>query len=208
MPHSQILSLEGAFPLPPLILHPFTESAETLRMLEKAKASLAMLRDGELNPDESEALERRLLEGRFTEFRMLFYVGKDIVRWLEQCVEACEREADLQRQDLPPQSFADLLIEQTPPEVAAKLREWGVVEYSRIFARSIGIYTQFCTLPHSEQLQTDYLRYYYRYADFAYAAWQELRRGPRITQRNFPFTLYASGEYARMLEDEWNGAGA
>ncbi len=203
---SQLEAITGkTIRLPPLILHPFTESAATVRVLESARATLTMLREG---GSEDAALEEQVLEGRFTELRMVFYVGKDVRRWLDQCVDYCVRQPELAVKRIPGQSFAKLLIEQTPPDVAEKLRNWGVVEYSRIFSRSIGIYNQFREPPVIESLQADYLRFYYRYADYAYAAWQDLRKAPELDGRDFEFTLYASGEYARMLEDEWDEAGA
>ena len=202
MSQGELIQFEGECPLPPLILHPFTESAATVRMLESARASLAMLREGE-DSDRSAELEQRLLEGRFTELRMLFYVGKDVTRWLEQCVEAALRFPALADKRIPEQSFAQLLVEQTPPDVEEKLRNWGVIEFARIFGRSIGIHNQFREPPDVAILQADYLRYYYRYADYAFAAWKDLRKAPRLDVANFPFTLFASGEYARMLEEEW-----
>lgn len=197
--------VEESFQLPPLILHPFTESAATVRVLESARATLTLLREG---GEEDAALEQQVLEGRFTELRMVFYVGKDVRRWLDQCVDYCGRQPQLAAKRIPRQSFAKLLIEQTPPDVAEKLRSWGVVEFSRIFSRSIGIYNQFREPPKIETLQADYLRYYYRYADYAYAAWQEMRKAVELDADRFLFTLYASGEYARMLEDQWNEAEA
>ena len=133
MSTENVLKVEGDQPLPPLILHPFTESAATVQVLENAKATLSALKEGGLGEDDE--LQRRLLEGRFTEFRMLFYVGKDVCRWLEQCVDTCSRSDGIGG-SIPAQSFAQLLIEQTPEEAAAKLRDWGVIEYSRIFSRS------------------------------------------------------------------------
>ena len=196
---------EESHQLPPLILHPFTESAATVRVLESARATLTMLREGGA---EDAALEQQVLEGRFTELRMVFYVGKDVRRWLDQCVDYCGRQPQLAGRRIPAQSFAKLLIEQTPPDVAEKLRNWGVVEYSRIFSRSIGVYNQFREPPAIETLQADYLRFYYRYADYAYAAWQDMRKTAELNVDDFPFTLYASGEYARMLEEQWNQAEA
>ena len=195
--------IQGVHPLPPLILHPFTESASTVRVLESAKASISMLRESDQSDEKNQELERQMLDGRFTEFRMLFYVGKDVCRWLEQCVDTCDRESELQGAGLGQQAFARLLIEDTPPDVAEKLKSWGVIEYSRIFSRSIGIYNQFRLPPTAEMLQTSYLRYYYRFADFAFAAWKDLKKGPAISREQFPFTLYASGEYTKMLEEEW-----
>ena len=197
------LELAGVYPLPPLILHPFTESAATVRVLESARASLSMLKEGATEDAQDTDLDRRMIEGRFTEFRMLFYVGKDVVRWIDQCEDTCGRHPDLQGRRIPSQSFAQLLIEQTPEDVAVKLRSWGVIEYARIFSRSIGIFKQFLTPPEPEMLQSDYLRHYYRYADYAYTAWRDLRKAPLLVQDQFPFTLYASGEYTRMLEEQW-----
>jgi hypothetical protein len=197
------LEVEGVHPLPPLILHPFTESASTVRILESARASLSMIRDGAA---ENEDLERQLLDGRFTEFRMLFYVGKDVMRWLEQCVDACARSTDLGERSLGAQSFAHLLIQQTPADVAAKLRSWGVVEFARIFSRSIGIHTQFKEPPPREMLQADYLRQYYQFADYAYTCWRDTKKHPVLNPAQFPFTLYASGEYTKILEEQWNDA--
>lgn len=202
MPRGELIQVQGEYPLPPLILHPFTESSATVRMLESARASLTMLREGETGEGAAE-LEQRLLEGRFTELRMLFYVGKDVARWLQQCVEAVERVPELEGKRIPPQTFAQMLVEQTPADVEEKLRNWGVIEFARIFGRSIGIHNQFREPPDISMLQSDYLRYYYRYADYAFAAWRDMRRAPRLDAANFPFTLFASGEYARMLEEQW-----
>ncbi len=198
------LEIPGVHPLPPLILHPFTESASTVRILESARASLSILEDGAVTPEENSELERQLIEGRFTEFRMLFYVGKDVFRWLDQCVDACARSPEMHVRDLLPQSFAHLLIKQTPAEVAAKLRSWGVVEYARIFSRSIGIYSQFRDPPSREMLQASYLLHYYQFADYAFTCWSDMREHPILAQEQFPFTLYASGEYTKILEEQWN----
>ena len=203
MSQSETIEVVGVHSLPPLILHPFTEATATVRMLESARASLNMIRDKDPDGERDVELERRLIEGRYTEFRMLYYVGKDVTRWMEQCVEAVERVPEFDGRTIPQQTFAQMLIEQTPEDVEEKLRAWGVVEYARIFCRSIGIFNQFREAPDVALLQTDYLRYYYRYADYAYAAWRDLRKAPLLVQKSFPFALFASGEYARMLEEQW-----
>jgi hypothetical protein len=189
-----------------LILHPFTESASTVRILESARASLSMLKEGGARGEENDDLEKQLLDGRFTELRMLFYVGKDVCRWLDQCVDACLRSNDLSTRSLPAQSFAHLLIHQTPPDVATKLRSWGVVEFARIFSRSIGIFMQFKEPPTREMLQREYLKQYYQYADYAFSCWREMKKHPVLSPPQFPFTLYASGEYTKILEEQWNDA--
>jgi hypothetical protein len=197
------LEIEGLHPLPPLILHPFADSSASVKRLEAARASAALIRGGKATADAFEKLEQQMLEGRYAEFRMLFYVGKDVCRWLEQCVDYCDRRDEAAAHRLPQQSFAQLLIEQTPVEVSSKLRAWGVVDYPKIFARSIGIRLQFRELPCADMLQQEYLRHYFRYADYAHASWRDMQAWPVLPQTSFPFELYASGEYARRLEEEW-----
>jgi len=78
--------------LPPLILHPFSDSAGPTKLVESSRASL-MLQG--LLPSEGfsvEELEKALITGRNCEIRMLYYVGKDVLRWVEQCVEVAGRE--------------------------------------------------------------------------------------------------------------------
>jgi len=203
MSRPTILAVEEVYPLPPLILHPFTESASTVRVLESAKTSLSMLKEGQTEGEGQSDIERQLLEGRYAEVRMLFYVGKDLFRWMDQCLDTCGRAPALVARDLHRQSFAQLLIKHTPDDVEEKLKSWGVVEYVRIFSRSIGIYAQYTEPPPRDTLQNEFLRHYYRYADYAFASWRDLRKSPQLPPENFPFTLYASGEYTRMLESQW-----
>ncbi len=84
--------VEKKLKLPPLILHPFSDSAGPNKLVESSRASLmlqGLLPTGDFSQDE---LERRLLDGRFCEIKMLFYVGKDVNRWIEQCQEMVDRE--------------------------------------------------------------------------------------------------------------------
>ena len=86
---------ERVWELPPLILHPFNERVEPSTLLQSSKASLML---SGLIPDEGvdrEGLKRRLLLGRYAEMRMLFYLGKDVFRWLDQCLEWAQREPEL-----------------------------------------------------------------------------------------------------------------
>ena len=201
MSRQTILEVAEVYPLPPLILHPFTETASTVRVLESAKASLSLLKEG--TAEDQTDLDRQLLDGRYAEVRMLSYVGKDIFRWMDQCLDSLDRVPTFSSSNLHHQSFAQLLIKHTPDDVEEKLKSWGVLEYVRIFSRSIGIYSQFREPPERKLLQDDYLRHYYRYADYAYSSWRDIRKSPELPAENFPFTLYASGEYTRMLEEEW-----
>ena len=190
--------------LPPLILHPFTEASASLKVLESAKAALQMVAGAGRHESPAEELRERLLDGRYAEFRMLYFVGKDISRWTAQCVDFAQRTPELKEHALAEQSFAEFLIARTPPEVEAKLRRWGVNDYGRIFARSIGIYVQFLLPPPRQLLAHDYLRLYYRFADYAYACWKDGAPFPTLSPAEFTFALYASGEYSKLLEEQWN----
>src|ERR1700753_1680631 len=81
--------------LPPLILHPFADAGGPDKLVESSRASLmlqGLLPSGERSQEE---LDRALLEGRYCEIRMLFYVGKDLIRWIQQCQEHVERNTNL-----------------------------------------------------------------------------------------------------------------
>src|SRR5262245_48185626 len=99
-----------AHKLPPLILHPFADSGGPDKLVESSRASLmiqGLLPSGERR---TEDIERALLDGRFCEIRMLFYVGKDLLRWIEQCIELVERSPELRSSGIRYQSFAAYLV--------------------------------------------------------------------------------------------------
>lgn len=189
--------------LPPLILHPFQERVSPAALLDNSKAALML--SGLLPADGADPAElrRRLLSGRYGEIRMLFYLGKDLLRWIDQCVEWALRVPELQEAGLTRQSFSSLLVEHTPGEVCEKLAKWGVADYGSIFSRAIGLNTVFSEPPDFRLLTDGFLQGYHRYADALYRAHQEAEAHPKLTSGNFRFALYASGEYAKMLETEW-----
>jgi len=189
--------------LPPLILHPFQERVSPSALLDNSKAALmlsGLLPAAGADPAE---LRRRLLAGRDGEIRMLFYLGKDLLRWIDQCVEWAQRVTELQEAGLTRQSFSNLLVEHTPGEVCEKLAKWGVADYGSIFSRAIGLNTVFSEPPDFRLLTDSFLQGYHRYADALYRVQQEAEAHPKLTSGNFRFALYASGEYAKMLETEW-----
>ena len=190
--------------LPPLILHPFSDSSGPNKLVESSKALLmiqGLLPSGELSPAE---LDRRLLDGRYCEIRMLFYVGKDIARWVEQCLESADRDDDLRGLGLQAHSFLNLLIKDTPPSVREKLRKWGVADFQAIFTRAIGLNTIFAVIPEKEQLTAEFTRNYYRYVDQLFTCSSHQKEFPTMKAEQFVFELYASGEYSRMLERQWD----
>jgi len=190
--------------LPPLILHPFNERVSPSALLDNSKAALMLA--GLIPSDGSDAdeLKRRLLGGRYSELRMLFFLGKDVLRWIDQCADWAERIPELAAAgDVRRQSFAGLLIGCPPALVRDKLVRWGVSDYSSIFARAIGINAVFADPPPCGLLAEEFLRGYHRYADYLYRCYMDSQPHLTITSANFRFDLYASGEYSRMLEAQW-----
>src|SRR3954452_20281301 len=120
---------EAVWELPPLILHPFNERVPPSALLDNSKAALML--SGLIPPDgtDEEELERRLLAGRYGEVRMLYFLGKDVFRWVEQCVEWAGREPAAAPAELYAQSFVSLLISSTPVPVKEKLARWGVADH-------------------------------------------------------------------------------
>ncbi len=197
------MSRTKTWKLPPLILHPFAEAAGPDKLVESSRASLmlqGLLPSGEMTREE---LDRKLLDGRFCEIRMLFYVGKDLLRWIEQCMEVVERDEDLKRAGFCYQSFAAILTDEPPKKIREKLKSWGVADYKSIFTRALGLNAIFNEVPQRHHITDEFIRHYYRYADQLFACRQLLWSFGEIQSTQFEFELYASGEYSRMLEREW-----
>lgn len=197
MPQTEVLEL------PPLILHPFSDGSSPGQLMEQARASLVL---AGLTPSAGTAAEdatARIARTRFVEIRMLYFLGKDTRRWLEQCAEWAESMEELKNQELREQSFALLLICHTPPEVRVKLDGWGVAEFSAIFARALGLYAAFGVPPEMGQLSREFVMNYHRFADYLFSCYLELQPHAVIGPERFRFKLYGSGEYSRMLEAQW-----
>jgi hypothetical protein len=192
--------------LPPLILHPFADASGPGKLVDASRASLVLNGVIPADPDGPCKLEERLLEGRYCEISMLFYLGKDLLRWVMQCVDFVSRAEQSQPAGIRPESFVALLVDDPPPEVRRKLRAWGVHEHSTIFTRALGLHAIFESLPARDALAPDFMRHYHHFADGLFTCRLQLFRFPRITSGDFEFQLYASGEYTRMLEQEWGTA--
>jgi hypothetical protein len=190
--------------LPPLILHPFSGGGSVDELLEGSKAALRVQEAGGEFVENSEDLDRRILMGRYQEIRMLIFLGKDIFRWLQQCVDFVERAGELSNHS--EQTFAALIVEQPPNTVREKLERWGVTDRRAVFSRAIGVHTLFSSPPPLETLSPTLLRHYHRFADHAYICFQHLRPFHAPDSKLFQFEIYASEEYARLLSDQWEEA--
>jgi len=193
-----------AYKLPPLILHPFSGTEDTSVLMESSRASLALqgfLPHAELSEDD---LDKKLLRGRYAEVRMLFYIGKDLTRWMEQCQETALSSTRFDGRLIQPETFAVFLVQHVPAHVRAKLEGWGVLDFCALFRRSIGMHGVFQDLPPVENFAPDFLRRYHRHLD----QWFEQRLRDSAFERPLPeeftFDLYASGEYTLMLEQSWS----
>lgn len=172
-------------------------------LMQSSRASLILqgYLPSDVGPDTE--LQHQLLRGRFAELRMLFYVGKDLARWMEQCVEVTRANTDLQALSLGAGSFATFLVDEAPMAVRQKLETWGVLDYRALFRRAIGLHSVFCDVPPVSCLSADFLRRYHRHADRWFLAWTQSQAVTAVDWRGFHFELYASGEYAMMLERSW-----
>jgi hypothetical protein len=193
-----------AFQLPPLILHPFSSAEQTSLLIESSRASLMLQGLAPRDTTSLEELDNRLLRGRYAELRMLFYIGKDILRWAEQCTESARASKRFAGKRIRPEAFVILLVEDIPDHVRAKLEGWGVLDYCALFRRAVGLHAILHELPDANSFSPDFLRRYHRYLDQCYE--QRLRDWifDRIDVAEIAFELYASGEYSSMLEKSWS----
>jgi hypothetical protein len=192
--------------LPPLILHPLAEEGSPESMLEGSRANLML--HGLLPHDaqSDDELIEKVSRSRYLELRMLYFVGKDLERWLQQCLELVERDQSLIGENYSKQSFASYLIESTPGGVRNKLLSWGVVDYRNIFVRALGLRSVFQDLPPYEMVSKTFLLDYHRFTDYLYACRQQLSPFTPVPPNTFVFDIYASAEYSQILEKQWKEA--
>src|SRR6266516_6900026 len=189
--------------LPPLILHPFSDQSGPKKLVQSSRASLIL--NGLLPKDETteDELTRNLMEGRVCVIRILFFVVKDLLRWIAQCLDFVSSIPELQGAGIGEQSFAEFLVQNPPEPVRARLRGWGVFDYKSIFSRAIGLNAVFCEPPDETLVSLEFIRNYFRYADHMFACRQQMQSFTQLTVENFYFDIYASGEYSRILEKSW-----
>lgn len=191
-----------AFRLPPLILHPFSGPDDTSVLMESSRASLAL--QGFLpRPDAAQDLDQQLLRGRYAELKMLYYIGKDVARWTEQCLETVIACGAFEGRRMRVETFAVFLVQHVPAHVRAKLEGWGVLDFCSLFRRSIGLHGVLAEMPPLETFSAEFLRRYHRHLDHWYEHRLRDAGFDRAEAHEFTFDLYASGEYTLMLEQSW-----
>jgi hypothetical protein len=189
--------------LPPLILHPVSEPSALDRVALSLRANLAL--QGVMSDESSHAEEWRdiLLEGRYYEVRTLYYVGKDSVRWIEQCTDFIRREPELADAGILWQSFAKLLVEDPPIAVRRKLGQWGLTDHKALFARAIGLNIVFSDVPNRQSLTNEFIFRYHEFTARVFDCKQLQVPFVPLPPANFHFDIFKSDEYARVLERQW-----
>src|SRR5512141_90219 len=200
------LATDRVWSLPPLILHPVSEPSAQDKLAQGSRARLVL---NGLLPDEGlpqEEWARRLLDCRYCEVRILFYLGKDLARWADQCAEIAERDSELKGAGVCEASFARLLVQDPPQALVEKMVHWGVPDCKTAFRQAQGLSILFRSLPAQEVLAGEFLRHYRRYTEAVYEASQQASVCTAIGNLNFQFEMYASAEYVRLLEAQWGMA--
>jgi hypothetical protein len=173
--------------LPPLILHPFDTRVEAVSLADSAIG---------LHPDLNH------LESRFSELRMLSFLGKDLDRWLAQCVEFAERRGgELERAT--EGSFLSLLLFDPPEAVTRKLSGWKIGNYQIVFTRALGLNLVYPFPPGREGVSETLLRNFHHYADELFDLRMKMKAGPELRSDRHTFEIYASSEYSRLLARSW-----
>ena len=191
--------------LPPLILHPFAPADSADKLMEGSRAALmlhGLLPSAEANHDH---LKEVLIRSRLHEVRMLYFLGKDLLRWMDQCLDFVMRTPGLDKKGYRCQTFAAFLIDHTPEAMTKKMQVWGVSDPRAVFSRAIGISCSFVSPPDREVLSPLFLENYHRFLDFLYICYQNLDPFTEALAHEFSVDVFASAEYSQMLSDEWAG---
>jgi hypothetical protein len=181
--------MKAAMPLcelPPLILYPFDHRPDS---------------DEQTQVPVYDPLTKVYLETRYNEFRILCLIGKDLNRWLGQCVELGSRDPELK--GLSECDFIAVLLFYPPLPVLQKLRSWGAKNYQMIFSRAIGLNAVFPHPPSFNDVSADFLRDLGRYADALYDARLRVGQPAANHEDRFTFEILVSGEHFSFPDSSW-----
>ncbi len=191
--------------LPPLILHPFAPADSVEKLMEGSRAALMLHGLLPSSGGSRERLEEVLVQSRIQELRMLYFLGKDVLRWMEQCLDFVMRTPGLDRKGYRSQTFAAFLIDHTPDAMAKKLQVWGVSDHRSVFSRAIGLSCSFSTPPDLNVISPMFLENYHRFLDFLYISYQNLEPFTEALENEFSIEIFASAEYSNLLSAQWVG---
>lgn len=150
-----------------------------------------------------EKLTHSLLAGKYQELKMLIYIGRDLQRWAEQCLDFAMRQPKLRAQSLKQQSFVTLVVECPPAALVTKLKSWGIHDPKSIFSRAAGLNSMFDHPPPQEILCSNFLETYQRFADYLFMCYKTMHPYEKISSSDFTVELFASEEYASFLAEGW-----
>jgi hypothetical protein len=172
--------------LPPLILHPFGRRQDTS---SRFRATF------------DEPLRDSCLQARYDELCMLCLIGKDLNRWLAQCLELASRDSELA--GLSECNFITVLLFAPPTPLLRKMHTWGVRNFQLLFSRAIGLNAVFPDPPSANHVSDAFLRDFHRYADALYDVRLKSEDATVVPEDVFTFEIYASSEYLTHLETSW-----
>jgi hypothetical protein len=198
-----ILSTNRIWELPPLILHPSSEPQALATLALGARAGLVLQGATDSDGLEDEDWKRHLLDCRYCEIRMLYFLGKDLSRWVDQCADLARRDVALSKAGVQRGSFVDLLVNDTPHTIVDKMRGWGVGDCGLVFRHALGLGVLFEVVPRRELLTEEFLCHHRRYATALFDASHGRDRFTVIRRPDIHVKLYASAEYAKLLEAQW-----
>ena len=78
-----------------------------------------------------------------------------------------------------------------------------MADYGAIFRRAVGLHAVFAEVPERSTLSDAFLSQHHRFADSLYECRVDSLNFTRLCPEDFQFEVYASGEYARLLESQW-----
>jgi hypothetical protein len=185
--------------LPPLILHPFATPEDAPMLLDATRAKL-MKHNLIPRTQDSGTIPYTILRGRYCEMRWLYFIGRDIARWIGQCLDFSEAYDQLSGPKVNYQAFAAFLTENPPASVKEKLLKWGVFDFRKVFARALGLNSVFSEFPSVAMITEEFVRDYYSYSDTIFACRQGLQSYLPLDPQKHRFEIYTSGEYMKILE--------
>ncbi len=132
---------------------------------------------------------------------MLCFLGKDLDRWVGQCLEMAPGGPDLQ--GVKEASYISMLLFDPPESVTRKMHEWGIGRYQIVFSRALGLNLVYPFPPVAQALSESLLRNFHIYADTLFDLRLKMGAGEELHGQECQFEIYASNEYSKLLERSW-----